>query len=58
MMTAIGMTLKILPVMPGTKSRGRKATMLVRIEKVTGIAIWRAPAMLASRTEPPLERMW
>ncbi len=45
-----------LPVTPGMNSSGMKATMLVRILKVTGPAISRAPCTAASMKLMPCSR--
>ena len=42
------------PVVPGRNITGRKATMLVRMAKVTGAAMSRAPMMADS--SPPMPR--
>ena len=53
-MTTTGICLKTLPRMPGTKNRGRKATMLVRTLKFTGMAISLTPMIAAAAQLRPL----
>ena len=47
--TTTGMTPNIFPVVPGMKYMGRKATMLVRILKVTGMATSRVQPATGAR---------
>ena len=51
--TMDGMKLKIFPINPGTKKRGLKAAIVVRMEKETGFAICWAPTMAAFRGGRP-----
>ncbi len=47
-MTTNGISLSNFPSQPGRKSRGTKATMLVRMAKVTGMATRWVPSMEAA----------
>ena len=51
-----GMTLKILPIMPGTNNSGMNAATVVSTAKVTGTEISLAPSM-APRIPSPC-RSW
>ena len=48
-MTMVGMTAMILPRLPGTVRRGKKAATVVRTAKITGRATWREPSIEAAR---------
>ena len=50
--TTSGMTLKTLPIMPGTNSSGMKAATVVSTAKITGVAISRAPSIDPRRPSP------
>ena len=56
--TTAGTAQKILPMVPGTKNMGRKATTLVRTEKVTGSTTLRAPRVADRREGRPRSFCW
>ena len=53
MMTTAGSGHQNLPVVPGMNSSGTKATMVVRMAKVTGVATSRAPLIAAAMWSMP-----
>ena len=54
--TTAGISLKIRPIVPGTKNNGANAATVVRIAKVTGIAISFAAATAAWGADSPFSR--
>ena len=56
-MTTRGIVLAIAPEGPSTElMRGENAASVVRIEKVTGVATWRAPSIAARGPDLPISK--